>query len=72
MTTLDCRDLSCPMPLINMRQWLAKAHPPAQLTLLVSDPGSKQDVPRYLIKHGIQFEREELPSAVLSLIIFLA
>lgn len=70
MTTLDCRGLRCPMPLIKMRQWLAHACAPSQLTLLVNDPGSISDIPRYLAKHDIKFESAMQGDARLKLVVF--
>ncbi|MCE2573725.1 sulfurtransferase TusA family protein [Motilimonas eburnea] len=69
MTHLDCQGMQCPMPLIKMRQWLAQAVSPAQLTLVLDDPGSKQDIPRYLNKHHIPYEIGETSANKLTLVI---
>ncbi len=69
MTHLDCRGMQCPMPLIRMRQWLAQAVYPAQLSLVLDDNGSRQDIPRFLDKHKIPYEISEASAHALTLVI---
>ncbi len=56
MQALDYRALKCPLPLIKVKQWLASADLGKTVTVLLSDPGSRQDIPRYLDKKGYQFQ----------------
>lgn len=53
--TLDCRGLSCPMPLLKTKKALKKMKPGQILEILGTDPGSKNDIPDYTSKHGDEF-----------------
>lgn len=52
MNELDLRGLRCPEPLIRVKLWLQQAPPDAETMLLLDDPGSRHDVPRYLTRQG--------------------
>lgn len=53
--TLDCRGLSCPMPLLKVKKALKKLKPGQILEVLGTDPGSKNDIPDYTKKQGDEF-----------------
>ena len=53
--TLDCRGLSCPMPLLKVKKALKKLKPGQILEVLGTDPGSKNDIPDYAKKQGDEF-----------------
>lgn len=53
--TLDCRGLSCPMPLLKVKKALKKLKAGQVLEILGTDPGSKKDIPDYAKKQGDEF-----------------
>jgi tRNA 2-thiouridine synthesizing protein A len=53
--TLDCRGLSCPMPLLKVKKALKKLKTGQVLEILGTDPGSKKDIPDYAKKQGDEF-----------------
>ena len=53
--TLDCRGLSCPMPLLKVKKALKKLKSEQILEVLGTDPGSKNDIPEYAGKQGNEF-----------------
>jgi tRNA 2-thiouridine synthesizing protein A len=53
--TLDCRGLSCPMPLLKTKKTMKKLKPGQILEILGTDPGSKNDLPDYADKQGDEF-----------------
>jgi len=50
--TLDCKGLSCPMPIMKLAMTMKKLEPGKVLELLGTDPGSKVDVPKWCDKTG--------------------
>ncbi|MBQ1421030.1 MAG: sulfurtransferase TusA family protein, partial [Desulfovibrio sp.] len=50
-TTLDCRGLTCPQPVINTKKLIAESHP-AELFVLVDNPASLENVSRFLARNG--------------------
>jgi tRNA 2-thiouridine synthesizing protein A len=50
--TLDCKGLSCPMPILKLAQTMKKMKKGQTLELLATDPGSKPDVPAWCKKTG--------------------
>ena len=52
---LDCRGLSCPMPLLKVKKALKKLKAGQVLEVLGTDPGSKNDIPDYAKKQGDDF-----------------
>lgn len=44
VTTLDCRGLVCPLPVIKLSQAIKAAAPGATIELLATDPGSVADL----------------------------
>ncbi len=53
--TLDCRGLSCPMPIIKLAKAMKDLQPGQVLELIGTDPGSKADVPAWCNKTGNEF-----------------
>jgi tRNA 2-thiouridine synthesizing protein A len=52
---LDCKGLSCPMPIIKLAKTMKKMNSGEVLEMLGTDPGSKADVPAWCEKTGNTF-----------------
>ena len=52
---LDCKGLSCPMPIIKLAKTIKKMNSGEVLEMLGTDPGSKTDVPAWCEKTGNAF-----------------
>ena len=50
--TLDCKGLSCPMPILKLAKTMKQMGKGEVLELLATDPGSKPDVPAWCNKTG--------------------
>ena len=50
--TLDCKGLSCPMPIMKLAKKMKEMETGQVLELLATDPGSKPDVPAWCSKTG--------------------
>ena len=57
--TLDCRGLSCPMPLLKTKKQLAKMQGGQILEILGTDPGTKNDLPSFCKRSGDEYLGEE-------------
>ncbi|WLD57286.1 sulfurtransferase TusA family protein [Salinispirillum sp. LH 10-3-1] len=68
-TTIDASQLACPLPLLKVKQWLAKAAVGGRLRIITTDPGSKRDIPRFLAStsHTL-IAQEEAPSVCIFII----
>ena len=53
--TLDCKGLSCPMPIVKLAKAMKKLKKGEVLELLGTDPGSKVDVPAWCKRTGNEF-----------------
>ncbi|RLB82539.1 MAG: sulfurtransferase TusA family protein [Deltaproteobacteria bacterium] len=53
--TLDCRGLSCPMPILKTKKAIGKMKSGQILEVLSSDPGTKNDLPAFAKKGGHEF-----------------
>jgi len=54
--TLDCRGLSCPMPIVKLAKMMKKEVESGQvLKMEGTDPGSKTDVPKWCGRNGHEF-----------------
>lgn len=53
--TLDCKGLSCPMPILKLAKEIKNIEVGQVLELLGTDPGSKTDVPKWCDKTGNEF-----------------
>ena len=50
--TLDCKGLSCPMPILKLSKAMKTLEVGKVLELMATDPGSKPDVPAWCEKTG--------------------
>ncbi len=50
--TLDCKGLSCPMPIIKLSKTVKGMNSGEVLEMMGTDPGSKTDVPAWCEKTG--------------------
>jgi len=50
--TLDCKGLSCPMPIMKLAKTMKQMETGKVLELLATDPGSKPDVPAWCNRTG--------------------
>lgn len=57
---LDVRGMRCPMPLLKTRQALRHLASGHQLRVLTDDPGSLQDIPRWLSENGHRLLRTSM------------
>ena len=57
--TLDCRGLSCPMPILKTKKAMGKMASGQILELLSSDPGTKNDLPKFTDRSGHEFLGEK-------------
>jgi tRNA 2-thiouridine synthesizing protein A len=54
--TLDCKGLSCPMPIVKLAKKMKKEVQSGQvLKMDGTDPGSKTDVPKWCQRNGHEF-----------------
>jgi len=53
--TLDCRGLTCPMPLIKTRKTVDKMKSGEVLEVLSTDPGTKNDLPAFANRMGHEY-----------------
>ncbi|MBW1784386.1 MAG: sulfurtransferase TusA family protein [Deltaproteobacteria bacterium] len=53
--TLDCRGLSCPMPLLKTKKAVGKMKSGEILEILGTDPGTKNDLPGFAKKAGHEY-----------------
>ncbi|GAA5189737.1 sulfurtransferase TusA family protein [Ferrimonas gelatinilytica] len=54
--TLDLRQERCPLAFVKAKLAIQAHDAMAPLTILISDPGTRRDVPRWLEKTGYHFE----------------
>ena len=50
--TVDCKGLSCPMPILRLTKEIKSLDSGQVLELLGTDPGSKKDIPGWCEKTG--------------------
>ena len=53
--TIDCKGLSCPMPILKLAKTMKKMPSGNVLELIGTDPGSKDDIPKWCTKTGNEF-----------------
>lgn len=53
---LDCKGLSCPMPILKLAKAMKKIDLGKVLELQATDPGSKTDVPAWCTKMGHELQ----------------
>ena len=52
MQQLDLSTYTCPLPLIKVKLWLKQAELGSEISVLLTDPGSRQDIPKFLVSLG--------------------
>ncbi|MFO7601303.1 MAG: sulfurtransferase TusA family protein [Candidatus Desulfacyla sp.] len=57
--TLDCRGLSCPMPLLKTKKAVGKMTSGQIIEILGTDPGTKNDLPGFAKKAGHDYLGEK-------------
>jgi tRNA 2-thiouridine synthesizing protein A len=57
--TLDCRGLSCPMPLLRTKKAIGKLQSGQILEILGTDPGTRNDLPSFAGKAGHEYLGEK-------------
>ena len=57
--TLDCKGLSCPMPILKLAKAIKSMQSGQVIEVLGTDPGSKVDIPKWCDKTGNEFLGEE-------------
>jgi len=57
--TLDCRGLSCPMPILKTKKAIGKMKSGQILEILGTDPGTKNDLPAFAKKSGHEYLGEK-------------
>jgi len=68
--TLDCKGLSCPMPMMKLAKAMKKLNSGEVLEMLGTDPGTKSDLPNWCEKTGnILLEQSELDGGVIRMLI---
>ncbi|WP_394174209.1 sulfurtransferase TusA family protein [Thalassotalea litorea] len=66
---LDARDWKCPRPLIETKLALRRLSPGQKMRLIISDSGSKQDIPKWLSSAGFEYALMPLHDEVMEIII---
>ena len=68
--TLDCKGLSCPMPMLKVAKAMKGINSSETLEMLGTDPGTKSDLPKWCDKTGnTLLETNELEGGVSQFII---
>jgi tRNA 2-thiouridine synthesizing protein A len=57
--TLDCRGLSCPMPILKTKKAISKMSSGQVLEVYSSDPGTKNDLPAFAKRTGHEYLGEK-------------
>jgi tRNA 2-thiouridine synthesizing protein A len=57
--TLDCKGLSCPMPMMKLAKAMKELKVGEVLEMLGTDPGTKSDLPKWCEKSGNTMLQEE-------------
>jgi tRNA 2-thiouridine synthesizing protein A len=58
--TLDCKGLSCPMPMMKLAKAMKDLKSGQVLEMLGTDPGTKSDLPKWCEKSGNEMMSEEM------------
>ncbi len=54
--TLDCKGLSCPMPIVKLAKKMKKERSSGQVLMMEgTDPGSKTDVPKWCERNNHEY-----------------
>jgi tRNA 2-thiouridine synthesizing protein A len=57
--TLDCKGLSCPMPMLKLSKAMKGLTQGEVLEMLGTDPGTRSDLPKWCEKSGNELLHEE-------------
>jgi len=57
--TLDCRGLSCPMPILKTKKAISKLKSGQILEVVSTDPGTRNDMPSFAKKSGHEYLGEK-------------
>ena len=57
--TLDCKGLSCPMPMMKLAKAFKGLNSGDVLEMLGTDPGTKSDLPKWCTKTGNSIIRDD-------------
>ncbi|MEZ9596829.1 sulfurtransferase TusA family protein [Shewanella sp. 10N.261.52.F9] len=69
MIIIDLTPFRCPLPLVKVKLALKQLSAGDSISVVLSDPGSRQDVPRYLKKIGLSHTVQEDTTSILSIIV---
>lgn len=68
--TIDCKGLSCPMPVMKVAKAMKSLKTGEVLEMLGTDPGTKSDLPKWCDKTGnVLLEENEPESGVIRFLI---
>lgn len=68
--TLDCKGLSCPMPMMKLAKAMKTMQSGEVLEMLGTDPGTKSDLPRWCSKTGNEvLDKSELSGGIFRFLI---
>jgi len=68
--TLDCKGLSCPMPMMKLAKTMKGMNADEVLEMIGTDPGTKSDLPRWCNKSGnVLLDESELEGGIFRFII---
>ena len=68
--TLDCKGLSCPMPMMKLAKTMKELKSGDILEMLGTDPGTKSDMPNWCVKTGNELiETSDLEGGVTRMLI---
>ena len=63
--TLDCKGLSCPMPMLKLAKKMKSLNSGEVLEMLGTDPGTKSDIPNWCTKSGnLLLEQTDLDGGI--------
>ncbi len=57
---LDCRDLRCPMPVVELARHLGDVEPGRVVAVVAHDPAARVDVPAWCRMRGQEYLGEDL------------
>jgi tRNA 2-thiouridine synthesizing protein A len=68
--TLDCKGLSCPMPMMKLAKAIKELNSGDVLEMLGTDPGTKSDMPKWCEKTGnVLLEQTDMGGGVTRMVI---
>lgn len=68
--TLDCKGLSCPMPMMKVAKAMKELKSGDTLEMFGTDPGTKTDLPNWCTKSGNEFvEMADLEGGITRMVV---